>query len=106
MTTRHLVDPEIAPLIDLFPRVDLESAPIADIRAKAEESYSFLPPPVIAPEEIRIASIHGGGMVMGSVRQIQAAPATLAEAAGVPVVSVDYRLAPEHPFPAPQQDCH
>jgi triacylglycerol lipase len=132
MTTRHLVDPEIAPLIDLFPRVDLESAPIADIRAKAEESYSFLPPPVIAPEEIRIASIHGGpdillllyrpatvrrdagailhihggGMVMGSVRQIQAAPAALAEAAGVPVVSVDYRLAPEHPFPAPQQDCH
>jgi len=132
MTTRPLVDPEIAPLIDLFPRVDLDAAPIADIRAKAAESYAFLPPPAIAPEEVRIASIHGGpdiplllyrpeasrrdagailhihggGMVMGSARQIQSAPAALAQAAGVPVASVDYRLAPEHPFPAPQEDCH
>ena len=35
MDTRHLVDREIAPIIDLFPRVDLDSAPIAQIRAKA-----------------------------------------------------------------------
>ena len=35
MDTRHLVDREIAPIIDLFPRVDLDAAPIAQIRAKA-----------------------------------------------------------------------
>ena len=29
MDTRHLVDREIAPIIDLFPRVDLDAAPIA-----------------------------------------------------------------------------
>lgn len=132
MTTRHLVDREIAPIIDLFPRVDLDSAPIAEIRAKAAETYAILPPPVIAPEEIMVPSIHGGpeipvflyrpatanprggailhihggGMVMGSVKQMQAGPAALAAAAGVPVASVEYRLAPEHPFPAPQEDCH
>ena len=49
MDTRHLVDREIAPLIDLFPRADLDSAPIADIRAKAAETYAILPPPVIVP---------------------------------------------------------
>lgn len=132
MDTRHLVDREIAPLIDLFPRVELDSAPIADIRAKAAETYAILPPPVIVPEEFVIPSvhggpdiavylfrpetirhdagailhIHGGGMVMGSVKLMQAGPAMLAATAGVPVASVEYRLAPEHPFPAPQQDCH
>ena len=60
MDTRHLVDREIAPLIDLFPRVDLDSAPITQIRAKAAETYSILPPPVIAPERLVVPSIHGG----------------------------------------------
>lgn len=132
MDTRHLVDREIAPLIDLFPRVDLEAAPIAELRAKAAESYAILPPPVIVPERLVVPSvhggpditvflfrpadtradggailhIHGGGMVMGSVEQMQAGPALLAATAGVPVASVEYRLAPENPFPAPQEDCH
>jgi triacylglycerol lipase len=60
MNTRHLVDPDIAPVLDIFPRIDLESVPIADIRARASETYAFLPPPVIAPEEVLIPSIHGG----------------------------------------------
>ncbi|MGR4890504.1 alpha/beta hydrolase [Sphingopyxis sp. LARHCG72] len=132
MDTRHLVDREIAPIIDLFPRVDLDAAPIAQIRARAAETYSILPPPVIAPEKLVVPSIHGGpdimvflyrpatthpdggailhihggGMVMGSVEQMQAGPAALAATAGVPVASVEYRLAPENPFPAPQEDCH
>ena len=60
MDTRHLVDREIAPIIDLFPRVDLDAAPIAQIRARAAETYSILPPPVIAPERLDVPSIHGG----------------------------------------------
>ncbi|WP_447762502.1 alpha/beta hydrolase [Sphingopyxis panaciterrae] len=132
MNSRHLVDREIAPLLDMFPPTDLEGAPIADLRAKSAQAYAILPPPAITPEEIIVPSIHGGpdiavflyrpagtrpgggailhihggGMVMGSAKQIQSSPATLAVAAGVPVASVEYRLAPEYPFPAPQEDCH
>ena len=47
---------------------------------------------------------HGGGYVLGSPRVQRVAPAHLALASGVPAYSVDYRLAPEHPFPAAFQD--
>jgi acetyl esterase len=47
---------------------------------------------------------HGGGWVVGDLDTHHEVCATLAVAAGVTVVAVDYRLAPEHPFPAPFED--
>ncbi|GAB89541.1 alpha/beta hydrolase [Gordonia rhizosphera] len=47
---------------------------------------------------------HGGGFVSGNLDTDFAACAELARAADCAVVSVDYRLAPEHPFPAPVED--
>jgi acetyl esterase len=47
---------------------------------------------------------HGGGFVVGSVEVFDAAVRALAVASGVRVLSVDYRLAPEHPFPAAADD--
>jgi len=49
--------------------------------------------------------IHGGGMVIGSVAQDDATCLATASALSAVVVSVDYRLAPEHPFPTPLDDC-
>ena len=49
--------------------------------------------------------IHGGGLVLGNPEQGHEQCTQLAEGAGVLVVSVDYRLAPEAPFPAGLDDC-
>ena len=47
---------------------------------------------------------HGGGWVLGSIRTAHGVCATLARLAGCVVCSVDYRLAPEHVFPAALED--
>lgn len=47
---------------------------------------------------------HGGGWVMGSVDDSDAHVRRMALATGCGIVSLDYRLAPEHPFPAPVED--
>ena len=49
--------------------------------------------------------IHGGGMVVGSPQFESSITGRLARDLDAVVVSPDYRLAPEHPFPAPLDDC-
>jgi len=50
--------------------------------------------------------IHGGGFVCGDVSSYDLVARRLASESGAAVFSVDYRLAPEHPFPIPLDDCH
>ncbi len=50
--------------------------------------------------------IHGGGYVMGDIEQDDRLMKQLVNRIGCVAVSVDYRLAPEHPFPAPVEDCY
>lgn len=50
--------------------------------------------------------IHGGGMIMGSVELNDAGIASFAEHSGVPMLAVDYRLAPEFAHPVPVEDCY
>jgi acetyl esterase/lipase len=50
--------------------------------------------------------IHGGGFVMGTATQDDELCRRLARELGIVVAAVDYRRAPEHPFPVPLHDCH
>ncbi len=61
--------------------------------------------PKNAAADRAILYMHGGGFVFGSLISHRAMIARLACAAGVRAFSVDYRLAPEHPFPAALEDC-
>jgi acetyl esterase len=93
-----------APVLDAKPvalaRVtDLElpgpAGPVAARAYRAHASSAPLP---------ALVWFHGGGHVVGSVRCYDALCRQLALASGVVVVSVDYRLAPEHKFPAAVED--
>lgn len=53
-----------------------------------------------------ILYIHGGGFVLGKPEMADDYLAELAEELGALIVAVDYRLAPEHPFPIPLEDCY
>ncbi|WP_374530989.1 alpha/beta hydrolase [Novosphingobium sp.] len=129
MTTRHLVDPEVLPLIDMMPFRPFTREDLPQIRKDSEARFAFLGTPPLAPEikvidgpdgplevywydpapgasgRAALLHIHGGGMIIGSARSMQHGPSGMAAALGIPVASVEYRLAPEHPFPAPQEDC-
>ena len=129
MDTRHLVDPEVWPIVGLLPFLEFDngtlelaragSASLADLAeipvpasirtatradGSAIELYVFDPNPG-ATARPALFHIHGGGMILGSAKDMQAGPSTMAAALQIPVVSVEYRLAPETPFPGPQQDC-
>jgi monoterpene epsilon-lactone hydrolase len=100
------------------------SLPLVELRRKADEDGSRIGPPAdvevqslqhfgiagewLIPRDAAPAHcmlyLHGGGYVMGSVRSHRALAARIARAAGIRVFLLDYRLAPESPFPAALQD--
>ena len=61
--------------------------------------------PKAAPTAL-IVFYHGGGWVIGGIDESEIIARFLVDDTGAGVVLVDYRLAPEHPFPAPLDDCY
>ena len=129
MSTRHLVDPEVWPIVELLTFLEFNNETLDAARAgfasmaemveiplaatvrtatRADgseiELYVFDPNPG-GTGRAALFHIHGGGMILGSAKDMQAGPSAMAAALGIPVLSVEYRLAPETPFPGPQQDC-
>ena len=50
--------------------------------------------------------MHGGGYLFGEAKRSDATNLSICSKLGVVVLSVDYRLAPEHPIPGPLDDCY
>ncbi len=100
----HEIDPEILRAnMDAYapkknpPGVSLESINDGAIRGEWHRHARSEP-------GTTILYLHGGGYVFGSAKSHRAVTFALAEAAAAQVFSLDYRLAPEHPFPAAVED--
>lgn len=69
-----------------------------------------LPIRVYRPERVdgtaTILYIRGGGFVVGSLETHQSVVAELAAKTGLVAIALDFRMAPEHPFPAAVEDCY
>jgi acetyl esterase len=130
----YAFDPELVPVAAAFP--DISIADVGAARAALvslrQQLPPFEPPPSVALERRAIPGppggpdievciitprdlvapvpalywIHGGGFVLGDIDADIEAPTHVAATLGVVAVSVEYRLAPEHPFPAPAEDCY
>ena len=53
-----------------------------------------------------VVYFHGGGWCIGNITSHDGVCRKLAKGSGLTVISIDYRLAPEHPFPAAADDCY
>ncbi|WP_432825317.1 alpha/beta hydrolase [Dactylosporangium sp. CA-092794] len=118
------IDPELLGGIagTLTPQLPDGPLDVATVRAidDRRRATNPLPAPAVPPEVVRdggvelrvhgtgrvcVLWIHGGGMYLGSARNEDAFCCDLAAELGVAVAAVDYRLAPEHPYPAALHDC-
>ncbi|GAA1209406.1 alpha/beta hydrolase [Pseudonocardia alaniniphila] len=128
----YAFDPELAAAISMLPVLDVNDLPAA--RARGAELRAELPAPdatgvqvedravpgrdgdpdvtlrIYRPERqaapAAIYHVHGGGFIIGDLEIDHARNLELARELGVVVVSVDYRLAPETPYPGPIEDVY
>ena len=90
-----------------LPAPEVPLASVEDLRIPGPEGeipvriYKPAPGPLPA-----LVYFHGGGWVIGSLETHDATCRQLADKAGCAVVSVEYRLAPEHRYPAAAEDCY
>jgi len=128
----HAVDPEYLPMMGFLPQLDVadaEKARAVILSMRTEDPMSAVPAGVrvdrrtapatdgsaidlvvFGPEHRTaqplpcVVYFHGGGFVFGDAATDVRVPSALAADLGAVVVSVNYRLAPEHPFPTPFDD--
>lgn len=131
MTSRP--DPVMAQILARLkaaPAVDLRALPLDEARSaftQAQAPFVWCPTPMAATRELEVPGAagplrarlylpsdqpglpvvifaHGGGWTFGSVETHDGSMRILAAESGCAVLGFDYRLAPEHPFPAPLDD--
>lgn len=127
-----ILDPELRPMLDQVPPLALSPETLPDLRAASRqvlvEAAASLPDDVERRDHVVSADpevlvrvhrpagvegplpalyhVHGGGYVIGSFDMDDARFARTCTALGYVGVSVEYRLAPETPYPGPLEDCY
>ncbi|WP_422742983.1 alpha/beta hydrolase [Mycobacterium sp. WMMD1722] len=105
---RRAVTPVTLPIMRMATRVMGRRTP-ADIEqltlASGVTVRLFRPVGVAVPAPA-LLWIHGGGYIIGTAAQDDELCRRFSRELGITVVSVDYRLAPEHPYPVPLEDCY
>ena len=125
----HLVDPELREGLKSFPDIQLDQAQLSLFRGLAAGSGECLELPDLIEDRLvvevaggevglivcrprsrellpAVCCLHGGGLVAGTAQAMAAQRRGTAIDLNAVLVFVDYRLAPEHPFPAPLEDCY
>lgn len=109
MLPRQVVTPVTLPLIRRASRLMWRRAPAPDVEVLTLESgvgvRLFRPAGVTRPGPA-LLWIHGGGYVLGDAAQDDVLCRRFAHELGATVASVDYRLAPDFPYPVPVEDCY
>lgn len=131
MRNRERVIPELLEVLDKFPGLSLDQELIPQVREALKDGYEPVDQTDVSIEVIAIEAydneeinirvykprnlndnlpgllwIHGGGYVLGAAESDDALCVRYVKDIGCIVVSVDYRLAPEHPYPTPLEDCY
>src|SRR5262249_16248835 len=86
----------------LFTAPALESARVVEARLPAPRGEGILDS--TCSQDRRLLFLHGGGYISGSSQSHRNLATWISRATGCAVLLVDYRLAPEHPFPAAVDD--
>jgi acetyl esterase len=129
----YAIDPELAPLLRALPdressddfvqlrletrqivaqmpQPDLAGITVTDLALPRPHSGPDIPVRIYTPDDpagpVGILFVHGGGFTTGDLDTEHVAAVPLCRDLGAVVVSVDYRLAPENPYPAGLEDCY
>jgi acetyl esterase/lipase len=135
-TVTYTYDPELAEIVGLLPQTDIRDVEaarammaelIAPLSADVDtsgvdiEDLQIPGPEGAPPVPVRVyrpsgntaptgcpalLDIHGGGFVVGNIEMEHAFAVQVARTLATVVVAVEYRLAPEHPFPTGLEDCY
>ncbi|MFA5581876.1 MAG: alpha/beta hydrolase [Paracoccaceae bacterium] len=136
MSTKHLVDPDLLPLLDMLPNLDLSDESLTAIREgmatmevpdfgaadglpvtvesrmiDGPQGAGSLRVLIVKPQNAAANSpgifhCHGGGYVLARPEGSLPALRNMVNELGVVAVSVDYRLSPETTFPGPDEDAY
>lgn len=133
--TAHLLDAELQGLPELAPSITITDETLAEARVLYQhaegDDHKEESDPTLTCEEIFISAqsteplrcllyrplkaapsmpaylyMHGGGYILGTPEMSDQLNRVLCSRLGITILSVDYRLAPEHPLPAPLEDCY